>query len=110
MDAISIRNITLSSLRTAFDIKPEIKSSHLTSRVPKLGFFFLGLFKECQAVVSGFNPVEVRWINRSANGVADCVAKLSLSRMVPLSWCWKLNPPVKIRGCLVNDKSGWRAL
>ncbi|KAF7840879.1 uncharacterized protein G2W53_003177 [Senna tora] len=58
------------------------------------------------SLVSGFNPVEVRWISRSsANGVADCVAKLSLYRMVPLCWCWKWNPPVKIRACLVNDKS-----
>ncbi|KAF7822040.1 putative ribonuclease H-like domain, reverse transcriptase zinc-binding domain-containing protein [Senna tora] len=60
------------------------------------------IFKECQALLNGFDHVEVRWINRSANRVADCVAKLSLSHMLPLSWVW--SPHVKIRSSLLADK------
>ncbi|KAF7807038.1 uncharacterized protein G2W53_039199 [Senna tora] len=65
------------------------------------------LFKECQTLIGGFDHVEVRWINRCANGVADCVAKLALSHMLPLSWSW--NPPVKLRSYLLADKCGWNA-
>ncbi|KAF7805413.1 putative ribonuclease H-like domain-containing protein [Senna tora] len=74
--------------RGAIAVVNQIVSKWCAALIPALFLGNLQVYLKSATPLSGagFDHVEVRWINRCANGVADCVAKLALSHMLPLYW------------------------
>lgn len=52
-------------------------------------------------ILSAHPHFSVSWSRRSANKVADLVAKMALKNTLPLSWTWLV--PVKIRAAILED-------
>lgn len=56
---------------------------------------------DISALMSRNTNFKIRWVRRSANKVADLVAKTALKEALPGYWTWLT--PVKIRTAILED-------
>lgn len=62
----------------------------------------LSIVQDCKVRLASLPLVKIGWARRTANKVADTVAKLALTTFVPLTWSWSI--PVKVKAALLEDK------
>ncbi|KAF7844039.1 uncharacterized protein G2W53_000944 [Senna tora] len=58
----------------------------------------VGVLQEIDSLIASFISASVSWTSRSANTMADTVAKLSLKHMLLINWSWA--PTVSVRAKL----------